>query len=84
MEVHFNPDVQARLDQMARECGRSSTDLVEEAVLGYFDEVANANELLARRYEDLETGRVKPIDGEEAYRLLLERTETQRRRSQPA
>jgi len=49
-------------------------------VLGYFDELANAREMLDRRFDDLESGRVKPIDGEEAYRLLMEKTEAQRRR----
>ena len=28
MEVHFKPDVQAKLDQMARETGRPSSELV--------------------------------------------------------
>lgn len=81
MEVHFRPDVQAKLDQMARESGRPSDELVEDAVVGYFDELAHARETLDRRFDDLECGRVTPIDGEEAYRLLMERTESQRRRS---
>lgn len=55
MEVHFTPDVQAKLEQMARE-------------------------LLDSRYDDLESGRVQPVDGEETYRLLMEKTEVQRRR----
>ena len=81
MEVHFRPDVQAKLDQMARESGRPGDELVEDAVVGYFDELAHARETLDRRFDDLECGRVTPIDGEEAYRLLMERTESQRRRS---
>jgi predicted transcriptional regulator len=80
MEVHFKPDVQAKLDQMARESGRPSDELVEDAVVGYFDELTHTREMLDRRFDDLESGRVKPIDGEEAYRRLLERTEAQRRR----
>lgn len=84
MEVHFTPEVQTKLEQMARESGRSSNELVEDAVIGYFDELAQSRELLDRRFDDLESGRVKPIDGEEAYRLLMERTEAQRQHSQPA
>jgi predicted transcriptional regulator len=80
MEVHLTPDAQAKLDQMARDTGRSSTDLVEDAVVGLFDELARTREMLDRRYDDLESGRVKPIDGEEAYRQLMEKT-AQRRRS---
>ena len=37
MEVHFKPDVQAKLEQMASESGRPSDELVEDAVIGYFD-----------------------------------------------
>ncbi|MBZ5626880.1 MAG: hypothetical protein LAQ69_50625 [Acidobacteriia bacterium] len=80
MEVHFTPDVQAKLEQMARESGRPSGELVEDAVIGYFDEMAHAREMLDRRYDDLESGRVKPIDGEEAYRRLMEKTDAQRHR----
>jgi predicted transcriptional regulator len=84
MEVHFKPDVQAKLEQMARESGRPSAELVEDALIGYFDEVAHTREMLDRRFDDLESGRVKPIDGEEAYRRLMEETEAQRQRPRPA
>jgi predicted transcriptional regulator len=84
MEVHLRPDVQAKLEQMARESGRPSHELVEDAVAGYFDELAHTREMLDRRFDDLESGRVKPIDGEEAYRRLMEKTEAQRQRHRPA
>ncbi len=84
MEVHFKPDVQAKLEQMARESGCPSEELVEEAVIGYFDELVKTREMLDRRYDDLESGRVKPMDGEEAYRRLMEKTEAQRQRNHPA
>ena len=35
MEVHFTPDVQAKLEQMARDTGRRSDELVEDAVVGF-------------------------------------------------
>lgn len=78
MEVHVRPEVQAKLDQLARESGRPSDELVEDAIIGYFDELARTREMLDRRFDDLESGRVKPIDGEEAYRRLMEKTEAQR------
>jgi hypothetical protein len=34
-------------------------------------------EMLDRRYNALEGGGVQPIDGEEAYRRLMEKTATQ-------
>jgi len=79
MEVHFTPEVEAKLEQMAKETGRPSDELVEDAVLGFFCELAATREMLDRRYDELESGRVQPIDGEEAYRRLTEKTEAQRR-----
>ena len=79
MEVQFTPDVQAKLDQMARDTGRSD-GLVQYAVMGFFDELAFTREMLERRYRDLEAGRVQPIDGEEAYRRLMAKTEERRHR----
>jgi len=80
MEVRFTPDVQTKLEQMARETGRPSDELVEDAVIGYFDELAHTRELLDRRFDDLDSGKVKAVDGEEAYRLLMAKTEAQRQR----
>ena len=73
MEVHFKPDVQAKLEQMARESGRPSDELLEDAVIGYFDELAHTRETLDRRFDDLESGRVKPIDGEAFFEDLRRR-----------
>ena len=84
MEVRLKPELQAKLEQLARESGRPSTELLEDAVIGYFDELAQAREMLDRRYDDLDTGRVDPIEGDEAHRRLLEKTELQRRRRFPA
>ena len=74
--------MQAKLEQMARESGRPSDELVEDALIGYFDEVADTRATLDRRFDDLESGRVKLIDGQEAYRLLMEKTEARRRQNQ--
>lgn len=80
MEVHFNPDLQAKLDKLATETGRPPGELVEDAVIGYFDELACARETIDRRYDDLKSGRVQPIDGEEAFARLNARTAAQRKR----
>src|SRR5271165_3764129 len=44
MEVRFAPDVQMKLEQLARETGRPSDELVQDAVIGYFDELAHTRE----------------------------------------
>ena len=54
-------------------------ELVEDALVGYSDDLARTGEMLDRRYDDLKCGRVKPIDREEADRRLMEKTEAQGR-----
>ena len=49
-------------------------------MVGLFDELANTREMLDRRYDDLESGKVQLIEGEEAFRRLIEKTEAGRRR----
>ena len=78
MEVHLSPDLQAKVDQWATETGRPVGELVEDAMVAYFFGLAQARESLDNRYDDLKSGRVTPIDGEEAFALLKARTEAQR------
>jgi len=78
MEVQFEPAVQAKLDQIARQSGRAATDLVQDAVAGYVDEVAGTSEMLDSRYDDIKNGKVKLIDGEEAFARLRARIDERR------
>lgn len=78
MEVHVKPEVQAKLDQMARESGCPSDELVEDALIGYFNEVEYAREMLDRRYDDLESGRVKLIGGDEVKARLRAKSAARR------
>lgn len=80
MEVHFTPETEKKLKDLSTESGRRTDDLVEDAMAGYFDEVLQAREMLNRRYDDLKSDRVKPIDGEEAFARLKAKTEAQRNR----
>jgi hypothetical protein len=83
MEVHLNnPDLQAKVDQWVTETGRSADELVEDAMTGYFDELRVVRAMLDSRYEDFKSGRVKPMDGEEAFAKLREKSEA-RRKSRP-
>lgn len=65
MDLHLNnPDLQAKLESWVTETGRGPGELVEEAMAGYFDELARTRQMLNSRYDDLKSGRVQPIDGE--------------------
>lgn len=78
MELHVKPEVQAKLDQVARESGCPSDELVEDALIGYFNELESAREMLDRRYDDLESGRVKLISGDEVKARLRAKSAARR------
>jgi predicted DNA-binding protein len=74
MEVHFTAEIQARLDRLAAESGRPQDALVQDAMPGYQDELERTRAMLNSRYDDLKSGKVKPIDGEEAFQRLMKKT----------
>jgi len=78
MEVHVKPEVQAKLDEIARESGQSCDEVVEDVLMGYFDELADLRKTLDRRYEEIASGKVKLIDGEEAMARLLAKSAARR------
>jgi hypothetical protein len=73
MEVHLAPDLQAKIDQWVKETGRPVEELIEDAFAGYVPELAQTREMLDSRYDDLKSGRVKPIDGEAFFESLRQR-----------
>ena len=78
MEVHFPPELQTKLEPMARDTGCPSDELVENVVTDFFDEIAFTRETLDRRYDDLESGRVKLIPGDEVFARLRARSAARR------
>ena len=54
---------------------------MQDVVAGYVDELAGVREMLDSRYDDLKSGRVKPIDGEAFFEQLREREEERLKRS---
>ena len=80
MEIHFTPDVEKKLNDFAAQSGRGPDELLQDALAGYFDELVQMRDMLNSRYDELKSGRVKPIDGEEAFARLKAKTEAQRNR----
>jgi predicted transcriptional regulator len=78
MEVHFLAEIQAKLEQMARDTGRRSDELVEHAVTDFFEDFAFTRETLDRRYDDLESSRVKSIPGDEVFAGLRAKSASRR------
>ena len=75
MEVHFTPETESRLNELATKTGRPTDALVEDAMAGYLEELAGVRNMLDGRYDDIKSGRVKPIDGETFFESLRQREE---------
>ena len=82
MEVHFTPETEKKLKDLSAQSGRGTDDLVEDAMAGYVDELLQAREVLNSRYDDLKSGRVKPIPGDDVETYFREKSAAARR-SQP-
>jgi hypothetical protein len=80
MEVHFAPDVEKKLNDLAAESGRGTDELLQDALAGYFDELVQTRGMLNSRYDELKSGKVESIDGEEALTRLKAKNEAQRNR----
>lgn len=81
MEVHFSPELEEKLNEQATLSGRPANELVQDAVAGWFDELAETRNMVDRRYDDIKSGKVKLIPGDEAFARLRERIDA--RRSEP-
>jgi predicted transcriptional regulator len=78
VQINLTLKTQARLDELAREMGRSADDLVEDALVGCLDEVAHLREALDSRYDALKSGRVAAIDRNVALAHLREKSRVRR------
>jgi predicted transcriptional regulator len=56
MEVHFNPDLQARISQRAAQQGRNLDETVQDVVARYFEEEDRFIEAVKRGEAALERG----------------------------
>ena len=82
MEVQFAPEIERQLNDLATQSGRAAGELVQDAVAGYVSDLSQTREMLDSRYDDVKNGRVKLIDGEQAFAGLHGNIEE--RRNNPA
>ncbi len=79
MVVRLKPETESRLQELAAKTGRAPDDLVEDAMAGYLAELAQLRDTLDRRYDEIKSGRVRPIDGEEAFDRLRNKSKDRHR-----
>ena len=78
MNVPVTPETAKKLKDLAETSGRAPGDIVEDALAGYLEEVVSVRRTLDSRYDDLKSVGVKPIEGEEAFQKLREKSERRR------
>ena len=79
MQMHFtNPEIQAKLEQWAMDTGRPAEELVEDVMATYFEEMAEVRQKLDSRYDDIKSGKVKLIPGEEVRAYFNEKFASRR------
>ncbi len=83
MEVRFKPETESRLIELAARIGRAPDDLVEEAMAGYLAELVEVRDALDSRYDDIKSGRAKPIDGEAFFEGLCRREDVLLKENSP-
>ena len=70
MEVNFRPETESQIQELAAKAGREPAELVEDVMAGYLQEAAKTREMLDSRYDDIKSGRVKPIAAKDALAEL--------------
>ena len=78
MEVNLSPEIEKKLNDIAAQTGRAAAELAHDAIAGYVDELAKTRTMLDRRYDEIKSGKVKLIPGDEAFARLHERIEARR------
>lgn len=78
MVVHLKPETESRLQELAATTGRAPDELVEDAMTGYLAELTQVRNILDGRYDDIKSGQVQPIAGEEAFRRLRQKSRDRR------
>ena len=79
MVVHLKPETESRLQELSATTGRAPDELVEDAMAGYLAELAQMRAMLDDRYDEIKSGRVAPIDGEDAFNRLRSKSQDRRR-----
>ncbi|HEY7389078.1 MAG TPA: hypothetical protein VH640_11260 [Bryobacteraceae bacterium] len=81
MEVHFTPETEKKLKDIAAQTESGNADvLVPDVIEEYFGDLAQSRETLDTRYDDLESGRVKPVPGDDVIARLRARSAAYRAR----
>lgn len=80
MEVQFSQELEKKLNDIAARTGRPAPEIVQDVMAGYVEELSETREMLDRRYDDIRSGRVELIPGDEVFARLREKSEARRQK----
>jgi hypothetical protein len=71
------------VEDLASRSGLPTDDLMEDAMAGYLQEVTEVRQMLESRYDDIKSGRVKPVEGEVFFENLRQREDERLKNRSP-
>ena len=78
MEVHLRPEIEKKLKDLSAQTGRPADELAEDAIAIYAGDLAHVRDTLDSRYDDIKSGKVKLVPGEEVFDRLRQKSEALR------
>ena len=78
MVVNLKPETESRLQQLAATTGREPAELVEDAMAGYLAELAEVRTTLDNRFDQIKSGSLKPLPGDEVFESLGSKSKDRR------
>ena len=80
MEVQFTPELEQKLNTLAALSGRPADDVVRDAVAGMVEDLAGTGEMLEHRYDEIKSGKVNLVSGDEVFARLRAKSEAFRQK----
>ena len=71
VELRFTSEMENQLAEFAATTGRAPDELVQDALAGYFEELADLRRTLDSRFDDIKLDRVTALDGEAFFDLRI-------------
>jgi len=69
----LTPETWSRLQELTKSTGTAPDELVEDAMSGYLAELSQLRNTLDRRYDQIKSGKVQPIDGGDGLTRLRDK-----------
>jgi predicted DNA-binding protein len=78
MSIQLTPEHEARIKELARQTGRDNAEVLGEVIDSYFEELGRINATLDRRFDEIKSGQVEAINGDEVFERLRRKSEERR------